>query len=290
MIGIFIDALANENNYVNEVVTKGNTDDVKENYFKQMDKLAKQFIKIKTSNYHVNDNYFKELCKITNFDQLYFSRFALYHLLKSTDPSDITIKTELNNLLFSDNPDENCIKKHLNVDFMVWNYADYDTNLQSTVFKGLTKSSMETMKKTYDRYFKIKELFDSNEITKLNTDYSSFFDEFIRIQPVENIQKYLTNLNGIYTGLYSEKTESTASELKKKITNLVVGELDNFFRGTLDENKFAYISRYIKLDDIFFPFIASYTESEFVDLKKKIKLKKNIKTIINYIRQKLKEK
>ena len=282
MIDIFTNALNNENE-INDKYALAESDSLSDGditkYFKIFNELTDNFTKIKTSYYNVNNNnvnginvnnnYFKELCN--KFDGLYFLRFALYHLLKSVDPSDITIKTELNNFLFSDNPDENCIKNKLNFDFMNWVIADYDKNLQLTKFKGLTKSSMELMKKTYDRYFKMKELFDSNEITKLNTDYSSFFDEFIRIQPVENLQKYLTNLNGIYTGLYSEKTESTASELKKKITNLVVGELDNFFRGTLDENKFAYISRYIKLDDIFFPFIASYTESEFVDLKNKIK-------------------
>ena len=126
------------------------------------------------------------------------------------------------------------------------------------------------MKKTYDKYFKIKELFDSNEMTKLS-EYSNLIDEFIRIQPVDNLQKYLTNLNGVYTGLYSDKTESTASSMKDRITNLVVGELDNFFRGVLDPEKFSYIRRYIALDDIFFPFIASYTETEFVELDKKIK-------------------
>ena len=264
MIDIFSEALQNENKFID------NTSEV-DRYIEEFDRLARLFIQIKTSNYHnVNNNYFKELCKLQLLNRLYFSRFALYHLLKSVDPSDITIKTELNNFLFSDNPDENCIKIHLNFDFFDWNSADYDVNLQLTPFKGLTKSSMELMKKTYDKYFKIKELFDSNEISKLS-EYSNLVDEFIRIQPVENLQKYLTNLDGIYTGLYSEKTESTASELKKRITNLVVGELDNFFRSIpLDENKITYISRYIKLDDIFFPFIASYTESEFIELEKKV--------------------
>ena len=277
MISIF-DAASNNENYINASLS----DDDITNYFIEFNKLAKDFTKIKTSYYNVNNNnvnginvnnnYFKELCNKTVFDDLYFLRFALYHLLKSVDPSDITIKTELNNFLFSDNPDENCIKNKLNFEFMNWVIADYDKNLQFSDFKGLTKSSMEQMKKNYDRYFKMKELFDSNEISKLNTDYSRLFDEFIRIQPVENIQKYLTNLNGIYTGLYSEKTESIASELKKKITDLVVGELDNFFRASpLDPDKFTYIERYIKLNDIFFPFIASYTESEFIDLKQKIK-------------------
>ena len=198
------------------------------------------------------------------YKDLKFASFLVHYILAKPFYNKTTVL--LNNLIFDD---KHSIIKSFVTDFDIkWEF--YGEGELKNSF-GIDKSSMEQMKRTYERYFKIKELFDSNEIVKLYNNYSSYIDEFIRIQPFENLKKYLTNLDGIYTGLYSDKSEPVANELKKKITNLIVGELDNFFRGNpLEQSKFIYIVRYVSLDNIFFPFIASYSETEFIELKKKI--------------------
>jgi hypothetical protein len=226
----------------------------------------KYFLKnlTKLKNYKDIVLLFTELNDI-KYQNLVFAIFMVHYIL--TLKNDDNLKVELNKRIFDGKSDN---IKSFATDFspiVNWTYYDLE---QIKLIVGIDKSSMELMKKTYDKYFKIKELLDSNEISKLS-EYSNSIDEFIRIQPVENLQKYLTNLDGIYTGLYSEKMESTAFGLKKRVTDLIVGELDNFFRGNpLDETQFDYISRYVALDDVFFPFIASYTETEFIDLEKKV--------------------
>ena len=219
-------------------------------------------------NYRANDdddtyNTFEDM-NDDKYKDLKFASFLVHYILAKPFYNKTTVL--LNNLIFDD---KHSIIKSFVTDFDIkWEF--YGEGELKNSF-GIDKSSMEQMKRTYERYFKIKELFDSNEIVKLYNNYSSYIDEFIRIQPFENLKKYLTNLDGIYTGLYSDKSEPVANELKKKITNLIVGELDNFFRGNaLEQSKFIYIVRYVSLDNIFFPFIASYSETEFIELKKKI--------------------
>jgi hypothetical protein len=251
-------------NYVDEYKGKKQKSEEDYNsYIKHRDEY-KQYHLTKLEEY-VNKKY-DTFADMNNDDyhDLVFASFLVYYVL--TKPFYDESKVKLNNLIFDGN---NANIKSFVTDYDIeWSFYD-EENIKKIA--GIDKSSMELMKQTYERYFKIKELFDSNEILKLLNNYSTYIDDFIRIQPVANLQKYLSNLNGIYTGLYSDKTESYAYELKNKITNLIVGELDNFVRGNqLDKNKFIYISRYIALDDIFFPFIASYTEIEFIDLKQKI--------------------
>jgi hypothetical protein len=125
MINIFTEALNNENEFTKKFNTTDDDVDLqtaKDTYFTKVVDFIKQFIELKTSYYDNNQNYFKELCT-KGYENFVFSRFAFNYLLKSLDPRDITKKTELNNFLFSDNPDENCIKNHiLTFNFIAWKF------------------------------------------------------------------------------------------------------------------------------------------------------------------------
>jgi hypothetical protein len=274
-LSILLDnVLVLENNFTLEVITydtnvrKKKNDEKSDAAHETAKTIYKQEYLERLREYVVNDNVYTynvfEDMNNSKYDTLVFASFLVHYVL--TKPFYTEAKVLLNNLIFDGKHD--IIKSFITNFSIIWTYYN-EGEIKNLL--GIDKSSMEQMKKMYERYFRIKEIFDSNEITKLS-EYSNSIDEFIRMQPVEILQKYITNLNGVYTGLYSEKTESTASSMKDRLTNLIVGELDNFFRATkLDNNKIAYIARYISLDDIFFPFIASYTETEFVELEKKIK-------------------
>lgn len=117
---------------------------------------------------------------------------------------------------------------------------------------------------TYKKYKLIKTLLESKDILKISIEP---IEEFIVLQPTVNINAYLK----IVGGLFNEKTEIAARELKGKMIKTITSELDSFMQEytttrTTAVIKLDYYKKFIEAD-IFDTYIASYSVVLFKKFK-----------------------
>jgi hypothetical protein len=184
-------------------------------------------------------------------------------------------------LLPANNKQRDMLDTHLFTNSNLWNnifgrnfredfkdiYAnDFTSDYQTLTNTKFDLTDFDKQTKKYAKYKIIQEALESNDIFNIKNEP---IEEFIVLQTTDNIDKYLKVLSGIF----NEKTEPIAKELKQKIINTITSELDTFIfdystKANFDSSTISYYSKFIGTA-LFNAYIVSYSPTLFKKFRDK---------------------
>lgn len=189
-----------------------------------------------------------------------------------TRPIYDNVRTVLNKELFEDQNLWNMIFGEESAKIFKSYYFPYSFSelLQKKINITFGLTEFEKQRALYKIYKLIQESLQSNDILKIKESYK---EEFILLQEPAKIDEYLK----IVSGIFNEKAELIANNIKKQMINSITTELDAFIKeytnpplGKFDITKLEYYKKFIETD-IFDKYIVTYNSNllaKFIDTAK----------------------
>ena len=141
-------------------------------------------------------------------------------------------------------------------------FNDYPTPQVKMTVDRIMDSSTKAL---YKHLISLRENFSniSINITRIN---GSKIDTFIVLQSTENIRQWIHELNHIFGS-----DESSAINIKKYIFSGIFNELDKYIvKSKVTTDEYTYITKFINVDVLFFPYFASIDSNKLNEFKKSL--------------------